>query len=158
MEPRAWVAEPAEAEPVAQLLVRFRDWHGREWPPADAFLESVERLIAHPDADFLLASAEEGSPPAAVAQVRYRHSVWTTADDCWLEDLFVGEEERGRGLGEAVVDLALKRARERGCRRVELDVNERNAPALALYRRLGFEISRKPPGGRDVLMRRQLDE
>ena len=155
--PRAWVAGAAEAEAVARLLVAFRDWHGRDWPPPDAFLSSVRRLIRDSDAEFLLAGMVDGSPPAAVAQVRYRHSVWTAADDCWIEDLFVTESARGRGLGEAVVDLTVRRARARGCRRVELDVNERNAPALALYRRLGFEVSRKPPGGRDLLMRLTLD-
>jgi ribosomal protein S18 acetylase RimI-like enzyme len=155
--PPAWVAEAEEAEAVARLLVEFRDWHGRDWPPTDAFLSSVRRLMGNPDAEFLLAGTGDGSPPAAVGQVRYRHSVWTAADDCWIEDLFVTERARGRGLGEAVVDLAVRRARARGCRRVELDVNERNQPALSLYRRLGFEVSHKPPGGRDVLMRLPLD-
>lgn len=155
--PRAWVAGTEEAEAVARLLVEFRDWHGRDRPPPEAFLSSVRRLIRHPDAEFLLAETGGESSPAAVGQVRYRHSVWTAADDCWIEDLFVTERARGRRLGEAVVDLAVSRARARGCRRVELDVNERNAPALALYRRLGFEVSHKPPGGRDVLMRLPLD-
>jgi ribosomal protein S18 acetylase RimI-like enzyme len=154
--PRAWVASPEEAEAVARLLVEFRDWHGRDWPSPDAFRDSVQRLIRHPDAEFLLAGVGGAAPPAAVGQVRYRHSVWTASDDCWIEDLFVTESARGRGLGEAVVELAVRRARARGCRRVELDVNERNAPALRLYGRLGFEVSHKPPGGRDVLMRLRL--
>jgi ribosomal protein S18 acetylase RimI-like enzyme len=158
VESRVRVAGPRDAETVARLLVEFRDWHGRDWPPQEAFLASVERLLEHPDAEFLLGSLDEGSPPAAVGQVRYRHSVWTAADDCWIEDLFVRESARGRGLGEALVRVAVQRARERGCRRVELDVNERNAPALALYQRLGFAISHKPPGGRDVLMRLRLDD
>ena len=99
--PPAWVAEAEEAEAVARLLVEFRDWHGRDWPPPDAFLSSVRRLMGNPDAEFLLAGTGDGSPPAAVGQVRYRHSVWTAADDCWIEDLFVTERARGRGLGEA---------------------------------------------------------
>ena len=45
---------------------------------------------------------------------------------------------RGSGLGRALVQAAIERARERGCRRIELDVDEANAPALALYRSLGF--------------------
>ena len=35
-------------------------------------------------------------------------------------------------------EAAIARARERGCRRVELDTNETNTPALALYHRFGF--------------------
>ncbi len=153
---RAWRAEPSEAETVAALLVEFRDWHGRDWPSANAFLASVERLIEQASVEFLLATPDDDSPPCGVCQLRYRHSVWTAADDCWLEDLFVREAARGRGVGEALVRDALRRAGERGCRRVELDVNEANAPALALYERMGFAVSRKPPGGRDVLMRARL--
>ena len=64
MSARAWLAEPAESEPVAALLVEFRDWHRRDWPSANAFLASVERLIETPDAEFLLASPDDDSPPA----------------------------------------------------------------------------------------------
>jgi ribosomal protein S18 acetylase RimI-like enzyme len=156
--PHAWVAGPPEAAVVAGLMVEFRDWYGRDWPADDAFLASVERLIAHPDAEFLLASPDRDMPAAGVAQVRYRHSIWTAADDCWLEDLYVREAARQRGVGEALVRLVVKRAQRRGCRRVELDVNERNQPALDLYGRLGFEVSRKLGGGRDVLMRLRIGD
>ena len=33
----------------------------------------------------------------------------------------------------------MARARHRGCHRVQLDANERNEGAIALYRSLGFE-------------------
>ena len=42
---RAWVARPDEAEPVARLLVGFRDHMGSDCPSENAFLASVERLL-----------------------------------------------------------------------------------------------------------------
>ena len=80
-------------------------------------------------------------------------------DDCWLEDLFVREAARGTGLGTGLVEAALERARDRGCRRVELDTNEANEAALAIYRRLGFsERSKSPDGeGRDLFLGVSLD-
>lgn len=91
-----------------------------------------------------------------MAQLRFRWSVWTSAEDCWLEDLYVGEAARRRGLGRALVRTAVKRARERGCKRIELDVDERNDAALALYRACGFSLEPKPPG-RTLFIGRRLD-
>jgi GNAT superfamily N-acetyltransferase len=156
MSARAWLAELDEAEAVARLLVAFRDWMGKDWPSDNAFLASVERLMEDPQTEYLLGSADDDSPPAGVLQLRYRFGVWTAADDCWLEDLFVLESERKAGIGSALVELALERARRRGCRRIELDTNEDN-PAIALYERLGFSSSYKSPQSRDLFFGRRLD-
>jgi ribosomal protein S18 acetylase RimI-like enzyme len=150
---RIWRASPDEAPQVAALLAGFRDHLGRDWPPDEAFLRTVRRLIVRDDVEYLLA-ARDDQPPQGVAQLRFRLGVWMDAEDCWLEDLFVRDEARGAGLGRALAQAALERAAERGCRRVELDVNTENGPALALYRSLGFETGKT--GGQDLLMRRSL--
>jgi GNAT superfamily N-acetyltransferase len=149
----AWVAEPHEAEAVAALLARFRDHYGRDWPSDDSILVSVERLIEAPDTEYLLASTEAGAPPAGVCQLRFRHSVWMAAEDCWLEDLFVEDTAREAGLGGGLLVLALERARARGCRRVELDTSESNEAALRLYHRFGFsESAKSTPPSRDLFL------
>jgi ribosomal protein S18 acetylase RimI-like enzyme len=86
-----------------------------------------------------------------VCQLRYRHSLWTAGDDCWLEDLYVREQDRRAGLGQALVAAAIERARERGCGRIELDVSQQNPGAWALYERMGFSAGYKPPAP-NVLM------
>ena len=149
---RAWVAKPHEAETVARLLVEFRDHNGSQWPSANSFLASVERLIERRGTEFLLGAPDEDSPPAGVCQLRFRFSVWMAAEDCWVEDLFVREDARRSGLGAALVGLALERARARGCRRIELDTNECNAPALALYERFGLVPHSKGGRGRDLFL------
>ncbi len=73
--------------------------------------------------------------------------MWKSAD-CWLEDLFVRESARRAGLGRALVEAAVARALERGCRRIELDVNEDNAAALGLYTGCGFTLEPSRPGAR----------
>jgi ribosomal protein S18 acetylase RimI-like enzyme len=129
------VAPPAEAEDVARLLAAFRAFYGAVEPTDEEMLAVVRRLIGTPDAEYLLV----GDPAAGVAQVRYRLSVWTAAEDCWVEDVFVEEEARDRGLGRRLIEGCVARARQRGCRRIQLDANERNEGAIALYRSLGFE-------------------
>jgi ribosomal protein S18 acetylase RimI-like enzyme len=153
---RAWVAQPDEAEEIAGLLVAFRDHMGSDWPSENAFLASVERLLEDRDTEFLLASADDDSPPAGVLQLRFRFSVWKAAQDAWLEDLFVADSARRAGLGDALVTLAIERARQRGARRIELDTNEDNAAALALYDRHGFSPRSKGGAGRDLFLGRAI--
>jgi len=131
---------------------------GSDWPSPNAFLASVERLLEDRDTEFLLATPDDDSPPAGVLQLRFRLSVWKAAPDAWLEDLFVRESARRSGVGDALVSLAIERAGERGCKRIELDTNEDNAAALALYERHGFSPRSKNGGdGRDLFLGRALD-
>ena len=157
MTARVWVAQPAEAEIVARLLASFRTHLGLDWPSDNAFLAGVERLIETKDARYLLGSPDDDSPPAGVAQLRFRYGIWWAAEDALLEDLFVLESARGSGLGRALVDRAVQEARERGCRRIELDVNDNNAGALALYRSLGFDNRDDRYGGGNLFMRLHLE-
>jgi len=138
------LAEPGDEAQVARLLGEFRDWWGKSTPTDGEFEASVERILAEGDGEYLLAF-DRGGEPVGVCQLRYRWSIWTSAPDCWLEDLYVRPAGRRSGLGRRLVDAAVERARARGCRRVELDVNEDNEAALALYRACGFTLEPKGP-------------
>ncbi len=154
-----WPARADQAADVTRLLIAFRDWLGEDHPDKRAVAASVAQLLADPGTEFLLGSAQAGTRPSGVCQLRFRHSVWTSTPDCWLEDLYVEEEARGRGVGRALVELAFERAGARGARRIELDTNEHNHGAIALYESLGFSTSSKAHGelrGRDVFMGRRL--
>jgi ribosomal protein S18 acetylase RimI-like enzyme len=138
-----WRASADEFEVVAGLLIEFRNHLGKPTPSDASFKGSAERLLADPDTEFWLARAAPGEPPAGICQLRFRHSVWTGVEDCWLEDLFVRAQARGQGLGRALVGRVLERATERGCARVELDTNEDNHQAIGLYEGLGFSAASK---------------
>jgi ribosomal protein S18 acetylase RimI-like enzyme len=146
------LATQEDADDVARLLIGFRDWQGKSDPADDVIEATVRRLLADPNTEYLLA----GSPSAGVCQLRFRLSVWTGTDDCCLEDLFVDADVRGSGLGRELVEAALERAREHGCTRIDLDANEANAPALALYRSVGFDSWSAAAGGNDLFMRLRL--
>jgi len=151
-----WLAAPDQAETVAELLVAFRDHLGHSSPSDASFLDSVKRLIGRPDTEFWLAALVRDAPATGVCQLRFRHSVWTATEDCWLEDLFVCSEARRRGVARALVQRALERARERGCRRIELDTTEDNLGAIALYESVGFSTTSKG-GTRSLYLGARLD-
>ena len=155
--PQVRLADARDAEAVAALLVAFRDHMGGTWPPPTAFLAGVERLMDDEATDYLLGFADEDGPPLGVVQLRFRFGVWRDGLDCLVEDVFVREEGRGSGLGRALMTAAVGRARERGARRMELDVNEDNPAAVALYESLGFSATAGSYDGRDLYMRVHLD-
>ena len=55
-----------------------------------------------------------------------------------LAKMAVDESARGRGMGRALAEAAIAAARARGAPRIELLSNTALAPAIALYRALGF--------------------
>ena len=75
--------------------------------------------------------------------------------------VIVAPDARGRGLGRSLVRAGLVWASEVGAERVMLEVDAANAPALALYRGLGFEaIATRTgyygPGADAVIMSRDV--
>ncbi len=57
---------------------------------------------------------------------------------CWIYDVEIGEEHRGRGYGRAAMLLTEEAARRRGLNRIELNVFGGNTIARNLYRSLGY--------------------
>jgi len=58
---------------------------------------------------------------------------------CHLEQIVVSEKARGKGIGKQLMTWADRRARERGCAIVHLEVINRNHRAKALYEREGYK-------------------
>jgi ribosomal protein S18 acetylase RimI-like enzyme len=56
----------------------------------------------------------------------------------WIEDVVVDASARGKGVGAALTDVAVERARAMGCRNVDLTSRPSREAANRLYQRLGF--------------------
>jgi ribosomal protein S18 acetylase RimI-like enzyme len=151
-----WLADERDLDEVTALIAAFRDWWRKDVPADESIRTTVRNLLGDPMTEYLLAAPAPGEAACGVCQLRYRLSVWTGAEDCWLEDLYVAGHARRSGIGRSLVVAALESARARGCRRVELDVNEENTAALEFYRALGFSTEPKPPG-RTLFVARRLD-
>ena len=54
-----------------------------------------------------------------------------------LEDIFIAEEFRRNGLGEAMVRIIARLAKQRGYERIDFQVLEWNTPAVKFYEKLG---------------------
>jgi ribosomal protein S18 acetylase RimI-like enzyme len=68
------------------------------------------------------------------------HALSATPGEMKLEQLYLLEECRGKGLGSLMLRHVEARARQRGCRVLMLTVNKQNADSIAVYRKSGFTV------------------
>lgn len=108
---------------------------------------SAEELRAHlfgesacgrPWAEALL--AEAGGVAVGFALFFATYSTFRTRPGLYLEDLFVREEYRRRGVGRALLAAVNHVARARGAGRLEWTVLDWNVNAIAFYRSMGAEV------------------
>jgi len=84
--------------------------------------------------------AELDGAPAGFALCFTSYSTWRGHHGLRLEDLYVPPALRGLGIGRALLARVAKIAVAEGCPRVEWDVLDWNAPAIAVYERLGANV------------------
>ena len=150
------VAQPEHLGLLTGLAVGFRDQLGRSSPTTVELKASIHSLIQGGEAEFLVAVAKDGTG-MGFAQLRYRYSMWLSACEACLEDLFVVPSHRRRGIGTSLVRHALERASEKGCASLVVDTNERNIEAVRLYNQLGFSsLSNRWEAGRQLWFRREI--
>jgi GNAT superfamily N-acetyltransferase len=81
--------------------------------------------------------AEEGGSPVGFALFFHNFSTFLAKPGIYLEDLFVVPEQRGHGIGRALLRRLAQIAVERDCGRLEWAVLDWNRDAIGFYERLG---------------------
>lgn len=81
--------------------------------------------------------AEWDGAPCGFALYFFNFSTFVGKHGVYLEDLFVRESHRGRGIGKALLARLARIAKENDCGRFEWSVLDWNAPSIAFYKALG---------------------
>jgi ribosomal protein S18 acetylase RimI-like enzyme len=131
-----------DAPTIAWLLYAFNREYDDPTPEPEPLAERVRALLDGGDTRIALADDDAG-----VAVLRFRPSLWTTALECYLAELYVVPERRGQGLGRALLAHALDVARAAGADRIDLGTSEDDVAARALYERMGFTNRESLPDG-----------
>jgi ribosomal protein S18 acetylase RimI-like enzyme len=127
-------AEDADAEAIGRLLHDFNSEFDEYTPGPRALAERVRQLLAGGETKVLLG----GPGPHGLAVLRFRPAIWTQALECYLAELYVVPDRRGRGLGRALMESAIELARREGADRMDLGTSDDDVAARALYESLGF--------------------
>lgn len=117
---------------IVELAVYEKEPDAVEVTPAEL---AAQLAAERPPFECLL--AEEGGQALGFALFCHNYSTWRGRPGIWLEDLFVPEVHRGRGVGAALLRRLGRLAVERGCRRMEWSVLDWNTPAHGFYRSIG---------------------
>ena len=63
-----------------------------------------------------------------------------TGKKAWIEDVVVDNSSRGKGIGEKLIEHAIKHALESGVLKIDLTSSPERIAANKLYKRLGFQL------------------
>ena len=131
------IAMEKDAPEIASLLGNLVEFYHMA-PDADTLRKGVGFALSNPDKVCFVVAEVDGRI-AGIASVHFGH--YSTFTNTWyghLEDVYVAQWARRRGLGKALVEFAVELARARGLSRIDLEVFADNTPARRLYERLGF--------------------
>ena len=129
-------AEPSDASLVLRLV---RELAVYERAPV-AVVATEDDLRRHgfgPERQFEAILAFLNGEPAGFALFHPRFSTWLGCPGLYLEDLYVTETARGRGVGRRLMTRLAAIAIERGWARIDFQVLDWN-PARGFYHRLGM--------------------
>lgn len=134
---REYTMRPIEADDGHALSGLHREDFARPWSA-----EEFEALIAQP-AVFGYLAVEIGRPTAEAAGFVLARQA---AGEAEILTIAVRRSRRGAGIGRQLMDAVLRDLHAARAEALFLEVDETNAPALALYRRLGFRQVGSRPG------------
>jgi ribosomal protein S18 acetylase RimI-like enzyme len=136
MEPSFRTAGPSDTDALVEMM---RDFNAHE---RIAFDEGeVRAALAQLFADDSLGLAclvLLGEKTAGYVVMAFGFSVEFRGRDAFIDELFVKDEHRGRGLAASALRFAEGVCHGRGVRALHLEVERENTRAQSVYRRAGF--------------------
>ena len=130
---------PATEADLPALRALYAEFFAEYPPPPYRAIELEQELaeveeIARKEIALL---AEEDGKPIGFTLARSREGTG------YISDLFVREEARRLGVAKALLAGAIEALRAQGLSHVTVKVDEKNAPARAVYDRLGFRTEQR---------------
>ncbi len=101
---------------------------------------SLDAMLFGPNPRVFADIAEWNGAPVGFAIWFYNFSTFLGRHGLWLEDLYVVPEQRGRGIGKALLGRLAKRCLEEGLGRLEWWVLDWNTPAIEIYQAQGARM------------------
>ncbi|MBU2981008.1 GNAT family N-acetyltransferase [Lentibacter algarum] len=119
----------------ADLWTAYLDYY--ETSVADEVYDiSFARLLSGEDNEFQGLIAELDGVPVGLTHFLYHRHMWTAANTCYLQDLYVAPETRGTGAGRALIEAVHAQAAADEITTVYWMTQDFNETARKLYDRV----------------------
>ncbi|MBU3076856.1 GNAT family N-acetyltransferase [Sphingomonas quercus] len=135
------VARPGDEAEILRMI-RALAAYEREPDAVKATEASLQAAMFGPDAGVHAFIAELDGRSVGLALWFRNFSTWTGTQGLYLEDLFVDEAARGRGVGRALFRALAGEAARRGYQRIDWAVLDWNIEAMDFYTRIGARATR----------------
>ena len=137
----------ATARDVPQLceLLAILFAQEADFKPDSGRQERALRLIIEQPGVGRIYCAREGGRVVGMVSLLFTISTAEGGRAAWLEDMIVHPSHRGRGIGDRLLDHAIREAKDFGCSRITLLTDSTNTSAMRFYERAGFARSRMVP-------------
>ncbi|HEV2301233.1 MAG TPA: GNAT family N-acetyltransferase [Stellaceae bacterium] len=128
---------PVDRERWTLLWRGYLEFYETSLPP-EIYDATWQRLIAA-ESPIRGLGARLGGPSAPLVGIThylFHAHAWSVREVCYLQDLFVAKESRGKGCGRKLIEAVAAIAQARGCLRLYWTTKEDNRTARALYDRI----------------------
>jgi GNAT superfamily N-acetyltransferase len=130
----------AEFEQLLPLIAAYQRFYEVEEIDAERNRAFFRRFLA-PSEDGMLLGARDGDRLLGYACLYWHFSSTEARETVLMNDLYVDEAARGRGVGRALIEASAEIARERGSAHLEWATAPDNLTAQRLYDSTGAERS-----------------
>jgi len=127
---------PADRTDWARLWQGYLGFYGTALPAAQ-YDRQFARLLSADPCTLRGLIALRGTEPLGLAHYLFHPHGWQAEETCYLQDLWTEPGARGEGIGRALIAAVAAAARAHGATPVYWLTHAGNAPARALYDRVG---------------------
>ena len=134
-------AGPEDAPTLFDFIVQLARYE-REPDAVETNADSLRQQMECESPPFECLIAERDDEPVGFALYFQSYSTWRGLPGIYLEDLFVPEVHRGRGIGTKLLAELARMTLSRGGGRLEWSVLDWNKPSIEFYEHIGAKIRR----------------
>ena len=132
--------EPIREKDFEELISLFQEFAVFEKQP-EMMINTVEKI--REQKEFFLGFVGRDDHGNLLGYVTYFFAYYTwVGKSLYMDDLYVKEEYRGKGVGSSLIHKVITFAKEQKCSRLRWQVSSWNNPAISFYESLGAEINK----------------